>query len=137
MRAPVAVRRPRDQVCGMGRERLELGAMSEEVATRYLLRRGWRVLARNWRCRAGEIDIVALDPAGAVVVCEVKARRGVGWGTPLEAITTAKARRLRRLAAAWAQAEGCPRTDLRCDAIGVLWRGDGTASIEHVVAVEP
>ena len=121
----------------MGRERQELGARSEQLAARWLEQRGWRVLARNWRCRLGEIDIVALDPGGTVVVCEVKARRGVGFGFPLEAVTPAKARRLRRLAAAWAQAHGPVRAGLRCDAIGVLWARDGTASIAHEAGIQP
>lgn len=120
----------------MGREKQELGARSEELAAAWLERRGWRVLARNWRCRAGEIDIVALDPTGVAVVCEVKARTGLGYGRPLEAITREKARRLRRLASAWAQASGL-RGALRCDAIGVLWWRDGTASVEHVAGIEP
>lgn len=104
---------------------------------RYLERRGWQVLERNWRCREGEIDLVCRDPEGAVVVCEVKARSGRGFGAPLEAITFAKVRRLRQLAAAWARAQAGPVGVLRVDALGVLWHPDGTASIHHVRGIEP
>jgi len=64
-------------------------------------RRGFRVVARNWRHgRLGEIDIVALRD-DLVVVCEVKTRRSVRFGSPSEAIDHPKRERLRRLAAAW------------------------------------
>ena len=103
----------------------------------YLQRRGWRVLARNWRCRLGEIDLVARDPDGVAVVCEVKARTGLGFGDPLEAITYAKLRRLRWLAAAWLAEQGRGFPGVRVDAFGVLWHADGTATIHHARAVEP
>ena len=112
------------------------GAAGEDLAAHYLERQGWVILARNWRCRAGEIDLVARDPGGAVVVCEVKARRGRGYGTPLEAITFAKARRLRELAAAWAREQGGGVPGLRVDALGILWHRDGTASVQHIKGIE-
>ena len=79
-----------------------LGRYGEALAARYLRERGLTVLERNWRCEHGEIDIVALD-GGCLVVCEVKTRRGTGFGEPVEAVTVAKALRLRRLAAAYAR----------------------------------
>ncbi len=103
----------------------------------YLIRRGWEVLDRNWRTAAGEVDLVCRDPDGVVVVCEVKSRRGTGRGSPLEAITHAKAARLRRLAAVWARAQQSPVPALRVDALGVLWHPDGTASVQHVRGIEP
>lgn len=116
---------------------MDVGRRGEDVAVAHLERRGWQVLARNWRCRSGEIDVVARDPGGVVAVCEVKTRSGVGYGRPLEAITWAKVRRLRELAAAWARAQDGPVGQLRIDAIGVLWHPDGTASVEHVQGIEP
>lgn len=117
--------------------RRETGVAGEDLAAHFLQRQGWLILARNWRCRAGEIDLVARDPDGVVVICEVKARRGRGYGTPLEAITYAKARRLRELAAAWAREQGGGVPDLRVDALGILWHPDGTASVQHVRGIEP
>ena len=79
------------------------------------------MLERNWRCAQGEIDIVALD-GDCLVVCEVKTRRGSAFGDPVEAVTSRKAARLRRLAACWlAEHGGVQRAaDVRVDVIGVL-----------------
>ena len=95
------------------------------------------VLERNWRCREGEIDLVCRDPEGVVVICEVKARSGLGFGTPLQAITHDKVRRLRRLAAAWARQQDASVDTLRVDALGVLWNPDRTAAVEHVRGIDP
>lgn len=121
----------------MGRERMDVGARGEAVAAGYLIELGWNIVERNWRCPSGEIDLVARDPAGVVVVCEVKTRSGTGYGAPLESITYAKARRLRQLAADWARAHPGLVRDLRVDALGVLLRPGRTPVVEHVVGIEP
>ena len=74
-----------------------LGRYGERVAERVLLDAGMTVLARNWRCSDGEIDLVARD-GDALVVCEVKTRTSTAFGVPAEAVGVAKADRLRRLA---------------------------------------
>jgi Holliday junction resolvase-like predicted endonuclease len=66
-----------------------LGRRGEQLAVEHLQRAGLRILDRNWRCADGEIDIVAAERR-ALVVCEVKTRSGVRYGTPLEAITRQK-----------------------------------------------
>lgn len=114
-----------------------LGRRGEDYVAAYLQRLGWQIVARNWRCSEGEIDLVARDRAGVAVVCEVKTRTGRGFGDPLEAVTWAKARRLRRLAAAWAREQTQPLAGLRVDAFGVVMHRDETASIEHVRGIEP
>ncbi len=68
----------------------------EEAALSHYLSRGYRLLARNWRCRLGEIDLV-LERDSLIVFCEVKARRGTRLGGPYEAVTPAKQRKLRAL----------------------------------------
>ena len=76
--------------------RQALGARGEDLAVAELRRQGMEVLARNWRCRLGEIDVIASEVVGGrrtVVFCEVKCRSGLGFGDPLEAITWAKLRR--------------------------------------------
>lgn len=118
-------------------ERRETGQRGESLVAAYLERRGWRVICRNWRCDVGEIDLVCCDPDGAMVVCEVKSRSGVGYGSPLESITRDKVRRLRQLAAAWAREYPETIQALRVDAFGVLWHVDGTASVVHVRGVQP
>jgi putative endonuclease len=111
-----------------------LGQQGEQLAAKFLTDAGLSVLARNWRCPLGEIDIVALD-GRTLVVCEVKTRSGVRFGTPLEAITWQKARRLRGLAIAWVRAQGLVFDQIRIDVIGVLRATSGEFSIEHVRGV--
>ncbi|AWI31201.1 YraN family protein [Streptomyces sp. ICN441] len=119
-----------------------LGRYGEELAARRLAAGGMAVLARNWRCgRAGEIDIVARD-GDTVVVCEVKTRRGGPEGRapfehPMAAITTAKADRLRRLAACWLELHGGPppRGGVRIDLVAVLLPRRGAPRVEHVTGV--
>ncbi len=77
-----------------------LGRNGEQAAADYLETEGFRILARNWRCADGEIDIVAMD-RHTLVICEVKTRSGARYGTPLESVTRLKRNRLRRLAVRW------------------------------------
>jgi putative endonuclease len=81
-------------------ERREFGRLGEALAATLLEAAGLRVVARNWRCREGEIDLIAAGP-GLLVFCEVKTRRGHGYGSPAAALTPTKQARLRRLAAAY------------------------------------
>ncbi len=113
----------------MGR-RQEIGRYGEDVAARYLTDHGAVVLARNWRCRWGELDIVARD-GDAVVICEVKTRSGTGYGSPLEAVTPVKLARLHRLAAAYLTETGTRAPRVRIDAIAVLRPARGPATVEH------
>ncbi len=115
-------------------ERARLGRYGEDLAARYLRERGLRVLERNWRCEHGEVDIVALD-GGCLVICEVKTRRGTGFGEPVEAVTVAKTLRLRRLAAAYARDRPERSAALRIDVIGVLCRPGLPPELRHVVGV--
>jgi putative endonuclease len=111
-----------------------LGARGEQAAAEYLQASGLRILARNWRCSEGEIDIVAAERR-VLVVCEVKTRSGVRYGTPLEAITRAKQRRLRRLAIRWLVANGVLFDEVRIDILGLLRDQAGGFTIEHVRGV--
>ncbi len=78
-------------------DRQGLGKRGEDLAARHLVDRGYKILARNWRCEVGELDLVVLD--GDCLVCvEVRARRGRALGTPEESITPAKQERLLNLA---------------------------------------
>ncbi len=106
----------------------------EELAARYLTGLGWRVVERNWRCPSGELDIVAVDPGppATVVFCEVKCRRGLGFGPPLEAITVAKQRKLRQLAVLWLRAQAFSVPRFRIDGLGVLLPSFGPHRIDHV-----
>jgi putative endonuclease len=100
-------------------ERHRQGLAAEEQAMRYLMSRGWSVLAHRWRVGRAEIDIVARR--GAVVAfIEVKARRGEGFGSPLEAITGAKRRELVKASRAWVDRHGRPSDIYRFDCIALL-----------------
>ena len=109
----------------------ELGRRGEDVAAAWLESQGLAVLARNWRCSEGELDIVATDRE-VVVICEVKTRSGDRFGSPFEAVTQGKRRKLRRLAMLWVtdnRVQGFPR--LRFDVIGVFWRPGEQPMVEH------
>lgn len=119
--------------------RQQLGNIGEGLAAEWLVAQGLVVLDRNWRCSVGELDIVALEtnPEGrrTAVFCEVKSRRGLGYGTPLEAITRAKLRTLRQLAACWLQEHPDPVDDIRLDAIGVLLEPGQAPQVDHVQGI--
>ena len=111
----------------------ELGAHGERIAAVYLTRAGLRVVDRNWRCREGELDIVARE-GSALVFCEVKTRRGTGFGHPVEAVTPAMQRRLRLLAQGWLAAHDEHAPDLRFDVVGVLVRPSRPPMVRHLRA---
>ncbi len=116
------------------RDKDELGRRGEQLAAEYLERAGLRILDRNWRCETGELDIVALERR-VLVVCEVKTRSGVRYGSPLEAISTSKRLRLRRLAASWLAAQGLGFDEVRIDVIGLVRDAAGEFTLEHVRGV--
>jgi putative endonuclease len=100
------------------RVRLELGHWGERIAARKLLADGYAVVAQNYRCPVGEIDIVARDRECWVFV-EVKTRRGDRFGRPEEAITAEKAKRLLNVAEHFLQERGLDGVDWRVDVIAV------------------
>jgi putative endonuclease len=111
-----------------------LGKYGEDVAAAHLQAIGMVVVARNWRCDAGEIDIVASD-GSALVICEVKTRSGVHYGTPAEAISPRKLRRLRHLAFRWLDTHGRHAPVVRIDVIGVVQAPTGAPVIDHLRGV--
>jgi putative endonuclease len=81
----------------MANDRSALGPVGEDAAARWYEERGYRIVARNWRCRIGELDlVVALDDL--LVICEVKTRSGPGFGGGYEAVTAKKQAKLRAVA---------------------------------------
>lgn len=111
-----------------------LGKSGEQAAAEYLQSCGFRILDRNWRSADGEIDIVAAERQ-VLVVCEVKARTGVRYGSPLEAVSRAKLGRLRRLAVQWLNAHGVRFDQVRIDVVGLVYEGTGGFTIEHIRGV--
>ena len=111
-----------------------VGEYGERLAERLLVGEGMTVLARRWRCRLGEIDIVAVD-GGCLVVCEVKTRRSLLAGSPLEAVTPVKLARLRRLAAAWLAQQPVRYPEVRVDVVGVVVPRSGAPRLQHLRGV--
>ena len=103
-----------------------LGRSGEDEAAAWYAAHGYEVLARNWRCRTGELDLVVAQ-GRLVVFCEVKSRTSERFGTPAEAVTRDKQMRIRRLAARWlADAAPARPRAIRFDVACVL---DGTVEV--------
>ncbi len=101
--------------------RRALGAAGEAAVAAWYAERGYEVIARNWRCPAGELDLVVRDGA-TLVFCEVKTRSSAAFGAPVEAVTAAKQARLRRLAGCWLECAPRPTrtSEIRFDVASVL-----------------
>lgn len=110
----------------------QLGAHGEQLAASYLEGAGYRILDRNWRCRHGELDIVAVGPDSTLVIVEVKTRSGHAFGHPLAAVTPQKVARLRLLTGIWL-AENPYRGAVRLDVIAVT--SGQRAALEHLRGV--
>jgi putative endonuclease len=117
-----------------GDPRRELGRRGEELVARWYEAAGYTVLDRNWRCRAGELDLV-LGRGRTVVFCEVKTRSSTRFGAPVEAVTAAKQRKLRTLALQWLADSGGRGRDLRFDVASVMARRGEEPIIEVVEGV--
>ena len=112
----------------------EVGRHGETVVARRLESDGWEVLARNWRCEHGELDIVAVE-GECLVAVEVKTRRTATYGSPQEAVTAAKLSRLRRLTGAWLAGQDRHFRSVRIDVCAVTLPRSGAAIVEHLRGV--
>ena len=104
---------------GLARHRVNLGGRGEDLAAAWYEGHGYQVLERNWRCAAGELDVVARR-GRTTVFCEVKTRTSAAFGAPAEAVTPAKQARVRRLAARWLASVGRRPGLVRFDVASVL-----------------
>ncbi|MCX6356506.1 MAG: YraN family protein [Candidatus Aureabacteria bacterium] len=106
-------------------DRIGLGSRGERVAESFLRAQGYRILARNYRCRHGEIDLIAMD-GEVLAFVEIKGRRGNRFGSPFEAVTAEKQRRIARVAQHYLLACRMQRARARFDVVGIRWgRTDG------------
>ncbi len=106
------------------------GAWGEELALRYLMRRGYELVERNYRTRYGELDLILRD-GNTLVFVEVKLRRGTGFGDPLEAVTLRKQATIRALAERYLSEKEPDFDTLRFDVIGILV-GKGAPRVVHI-----
>ena len=103
-----------------------VGTEYEGKAAAYLESQGYHILARNYRCRLGEIDLIAQD-GDYLVFCEVKYRKNKAYGYPSEAVTLSKQRTIRLVAQWYLKDSHCEGTYFRFDVIAIL--GD---QLEHI-----
>lgn len=110
---------------------LKPGSRGESAACRLLEQNGYRVLARNFLCRGGEIDIVAQD-GDALVFVEVKERSGASHGTGCEAVTREKRRRIIHAARLFAARRGLSESPIRFDVVSIDRDAQGVAHARHI-----
>lgn len=108
-----------------------LGSRGEDFAERFLRRRGLAILARNYRCRCGEIDIIARD-GGVTVFVEVKGRSGEMFGDALESVTAAKRKRIARAAEHFLAANRLQEGLCRFDVVGIRWKDGARPEAVHI-----
>ncbi|MBA3689621.1 MAG: YraN family protein [Chloroflexi bacterium] len=112
--------------------RHELGERAEEATAAWLEARGWTILARRWRCREGELDLVARDPDRVLVGIEVKARRTGRAGSPIETINQQRLGRLRAALGRYcAEASFSSDNGLRIDLVAMRPEGLGQWRLSH------
>ena len=114
----------------MSAARQAFGELGERIAERWLRRQGWRVVQRRFRNGHRDIDLV-VEREGTVAFVEVKARRGVQFGDPVEAVNWKKQKELVRSASTWIDRHGRPEEAYRFDVVGVLVDGE-RVRIRHV-----
>lgn len=112
-------------------DRIALGKSGETFACRELERRGYAIVERRFRTRYGEIDIVARD-GDTLVFVEVKARRSIRFGTPVDAVTPFKQRRILRMAAEYVLLHGVCNASCRFDVVSVLFGSELRPKVEVV-----
>lgn len=117
----------------MTRERLAAGKIGEQAAAHYLAARGYKILQHNYRCRLGEVDILALD-GNCLVLVEVKTRHGDRYGSPQESVTYFKQEKLRRLATYLSSLPAYRHCQLRFDVVAVWLTPDHRpANLQHII----
>jgi len=114
----------------MTKQRQAFGLQGERIAARWLRREGWRILEHRFRSGHRDIDLV-VQRDGTVAFVEVKARRGEGFGSPVESVHFRKQRELGRSARVWVDRHGQIGQEYRFDVIGVLVSGQNVR-VRHV-----
>lgn len=111
-----------------------IGNLGEEMATAFLEGKRYRILERNFRCKGGEVDIVARDPKDkSLVFVEVKTRRDLSYGVPQLAVTPFKQRQISKAALTWLARNRQQDVNARFDVIAILLDNTGQHKVEHIV----
>jgi putative endonuclease len=107
-----------------------LGRQGEDIAERFLRQKGYKLVARNYRCAAGEVDLIVLDQR-VIVFVEVKTRSGERFGSPFEAVESRKQRKMMRAAQFFLTQKGLHQREARFDVVGISWPS-GKPIVEHI-----
>jgi putative endonuclease len=116
---------------GKGHENAGIGSRGEELATAFLERNGLRIVERNFRCKGGEVDIIARD-GKTIVFIEVKSRRNLAYGVPQLAVTEFKQRQISKAALTWLSKNSLHDSPARFDVIAILLESSYSHQIEHI-----
>jgi putative endonuclease len=116
---------------GQGHQNLGLGNRGEELASAFLERNGFRIVERNFRCKGGEVDIIARD-GKTIVFIEVKSRRTLTYGVPQLAVTPFKQRQISKAALTWLSKKRLHDSPARFDVIAILLENYYSHQIEHI-----
>ncbi|MBN1217742.1 MAG: YraN family protein [Anaerolineae bacterium] len=111
-------------------KRKQTGRRGEDIAAAFLIKRGYRIIDRNWSCPTGELDLVAEDD-GTLIFVEVRTRQSTRLGTAEESVTLAKQTRLIELAELYLQAMNPPHSSWRIDVIAIQL-GHGLPQVNHI-----
>ncbi|ABO50552.1 protein of unknown function UPF0102 [Desulforamulus reducens MI-1] len=118
----------------MSIQRKALGNKGEEEACKYIQNLGYNIMERNYRCKIGELDIIAWDPVGMLVFLEVRSRSGRAFGVPEESVNYRKQNKLRMLAQQFLLTKSeFAKISCRFDVIGVYFNKEGSVQeIKHI-----
>lgn len=116
-------------------KRKKTGAAGERAAAEFLIQEGYTIVERNWRCRTGEIDIVAKS-GNVLVFVEVRSRNALSssFGTPAESVDYRKINQVRKTAQTYLHLHGNPDSEMRFDVIAVLIGPGPAYTLEHLQA---
>jgi len=117
---------------GKGHDNAGVGNRGEELAAAFLVRKGLKIIERNFRCKGGEVDIIARDRKTTVFI-EVKSRRTLTYGVPQLAVTDFKQRQISKAALTWLSKNRLLDTPARFDVIAILLENNYSHQIEHIV----
>ncbi len=107
-----------------------LGSDGEDLAVRFLQKKGYRIVARNYKTPVGEIDIIARD-GDTIVFIEVKTRTDISFGYPFEAVNKRKRQKLKNLALLYLKRQG-KESPVRFDVLSIFCMDNGKKDIEHI-----
>ena len=116
-----------------GKRNKELGARGEEAAARFLVKRGYDIVERNWKCYAGEVDIIARDEETLIFV-EVKTRKDCQKGFPAEAVNADKRTRYEKIALEFLKSYEVVDLSVRFDVISIVVVSEDRALIRHHIS---